>query len=882
MDADNASSTPPNAPVSLLALLNGYRPKPIEIQPPQPPQPPSPPPQEPQVMVPNSSFEDTDADELTEPDSFLENHADTAQQLKSDHELKELERRMLGGARMVSGSDLFQMLGPKPRKPPPVPQELLPSTKPANSNPIILELLSPHGSDDEVVEIPPTSELEAKMPKGKSVSAKDLLGGFGKRTKSKKASKRPKVMVTLQVPPDALQSIQNSYNPLKVKGSFNLSDSPAPSIFASMMKSLADITIKRTPLQKLKELEAPWVSRELFHVTEEPRARGSSPLNLPFPLRSAEKEDSDTSSYNYPILVPQPTPRISIERGTETQDVPTLVSQRLLARSAPLAGIYNRFLHPDVPKETTLSLWVDKFTPTRMEELLLDRNLARRIRHWITNSFARLKNSTLSKPRNELLAARRQREQRRLATLHGFIVDDYDMDEGEEDTDEEVFMPILILYGPPGLGKLTAVYTAMNELGGYVHEINLGIPRSRRDINSVLKEYCTTHTVHQQDNSQGFRKGLVLLEDVDVLFEQDRTFWQLVQEMLNISRRPIVMTCSLLESIPGLLLEHAMEEEAVVCMGSSTVPREVFNDYLWLCGLALGFDIEPSVLDTILDESMLYPGVGRSNLDLRRALMACQAICQGPAEFNTVKEAVATNIAPQENISLEDFANELDIRSSGEVIAENTLLGIPHVAVPNELIDIRVVNDPELVPKTLPQELNIGHYLTEQVKTPTNLPTPRFNRNHLSEAMVRFAGSRARRQRAFDGMFVARKTRSQTPADDTSTEQPEVVDCVGIPDNLVLRWGNMRDWVVDILPYLTVWWRVNSSNCALPFHYRPFHNPCHDFYRFAAMAPVSLPPPITMPPVIPHYGSITDISSDPPIIISSDPPFQTRDDEATD
>ena len=40
------------------------------------------------------------------------------------------------------------------------------------------------------------------------------------------------------------------------------------------------------------------------------------------------------------------------------------------------------------------------------------------------------------------------------------------------------------------------------------------------------------------------RASLVLIEDVDVLFEEDRGFWAALEELIDTSKRPVVLTCS--------------------------------------------------------------------------------------------------------------------------------------------------------------------------------------------------------------------------------------------------------------------------------------------------------------------------------------------------
>lgn len=83
--------------------------------------------------------------------------------------------------------------------------------------------------------------------------------------------------------------------------------------------------------------------------------------------------------------------------------------------------------------------------------------------------FLKLKSQAPIKNMKQKIKQRRQ---------ESFIVYDYE----DEETEEEVYSPFLILQGSCGSGKSTAVFTAMNELDGFVHEINTGQNRGRKDI----------------------------------------------------------------------------------------------------------------------------------------------------------------------------------------------------------------------------------------------------------------------------------------------------------------------------------------------------------------------------------------------------------------
>ncbi|KAL8916444.1 MAG: hypothetical protein Q9208_008510 [Pyrenodesmia sp. 3 TL-2023] len=165
----------------------------------------------------------------------------------------------------------------------------------------------------------------------------------------------------------------------------------------------------------------------------------------------------------------------------------------------------------------------------------------------------------------------------------------------------------VVLSGPNGCGKTAAVYAVAQELGFEVFEINAGSRRSGKDIFDKVGDMSRNHLVNQsraaeagessvvdthtpptddalkQDIESGRqgtmnaflqpkkangkpitavkrrekhhtietkakqnvqKQSLILLEEVDVLFEDDKQFWATTVELILQSRRPVVMTCT--------------------------------------------------------------------------------------------------------------------------------------------------------------------------------------------------------------------------------------------------------------------------------------------------------------------------------------------------
>ncbi|OAA40989.1 ATPase, AAA family protein [Metarhizium rileyi] len=145
----------------------------------------------------------------------------------------------------------------------------------------------------------------------------------------------------------------------------------------------------------------------------------------------------------------------------------------------------------------------------------------------------------------------------------------------------------IVISGPHGCGKTAAVYAIARELDFEIFEINSSTRRSGKDVVERVGDMTRNHLVQQHraqqlskdegPNQQGTmtaflkakaapatkerpkqptgsraqkpvsktqKQSLILVEEADILYEEDKQFWAALMSMMSQSRRPFVITCN--------------------------------------------------------------------------------------------------------------------------------------------------------------------------------------------------------------------------------------------------------------------------------------------------------------------------------------------------
>ena len=133
----------------------------------------------------------------------------------------------------------------------------------------------------------------------------------------------------------------------------------------------------------------------------------------------------------------------------------------------------------------------------------------------------------------------------------------YDSDEWfESDTEDGAssFPRVCGLVGPTGTGKSQLVY----ELCPYVLELHPGDKRNASSLRKHLQEATQSHSIHPNnpqlsqnkhkhtpnDDATTTTRTVILLDEVDNVFEQDTGFWNTLHEICRHTKCPIVWTAN--------------------------------------------------------------------------------------------------------------------------------------------------------------------------------------------------------------------------------------------------------------------------------------------------------------------------------------------------
>ena len=168
----------------------------------------------------------------------------------------------------------------------------------------------------------------------------------------------------------------------------------------------------------------------------------------------------------------------------------------------------------------------------------------------------------------------------------------------------------LALVGPSGLGKTQLVYNLAHKLKYKVIEAGTCVRRSSADLLAMIGECAQSNTMN--NNRRGKDKALILVDDFDIVFDQDKGFFSALKSLISRTKVPIVLTCTVL---PKEFDSHDSGVCVVLC--DTPTLRQVSEDLAYVC-LAEGICLQREIIDRLV---RMY------TMDLRRILNELQFYC---------------------------------------------------------------------------------------------------------------------------------------------------------------------------------------------------------------------------------------------------------------
>ncbi|KAF7864426.1 hypothetical protein EAF04_006560 [Stromatinia cepivora] len=144
------------------------------------------------------------------------------------------------------------------------------------------------------------------------------------------------------------------------------------------------------------------------------------------------------------------------------------------------------------------------------------------------------------------------------------------------------------------------------------------VPMKPKSVNkdvepSAAKPDVSKDTTAPKGPAKQQKQSLILLEEIDVLYEEDRGFWQMVMLLIAQSKRPIIMTCNDEAAVPIAALSlHAI-------IRFNAVPTDLAVDYMLLVAANEGHVIRREAVKALYES--------RAS-DLRGSLTELEFWCQ--------------------------------------------------------------------------------------------------------------------------------------------------------------------------------------------------------------------------------------------------------------
>ncbi|GBG33240.1 ATPase family AAA domain-containing protein 5 [Hondaea fermentalgiana] len=135
-----------------------------------------------------------------------------------------------------------------------------------------------------------------------------------------------------------------------------------------------------------------------------------------------------------------------------------------------------------------------------------------------------------------------------------------DLDEDALDGPAVSSAPVHVVVGGTGLGKSNIAHYLADQFEFLVTEVHAGTVRSAVQLKAAIGEATQSCAISK---SRRLNKALILIDEVDIVFEDDKQFYAGIKALVNNARCPILFTCNrvpteFLRMFPDRVIEHRM------------------------------------------------------------------------------------------------------------------------------------------------------------------------------------------------------------------------------------------------------------------------------------------------------------------------------------
>ncbi|CAG9856580.1 unnamed protein product [Phyllotreta striolata] len=269
--------------------------------------------------------------------------------------------------------------------------------------------------------------------------------------------------------------------------------------------------------------------------------------------------------------------------------------------------------------------WTEKYKPKCHEDIIGNSQAVKKLQNWLEcwKHFSQEINCQKQKSNNS--------------------ESEFESTDDEDRTNTRLPGKIVIVHGPYGSGKTCAIYALCNELNFNVIELNASSKRTGKRLLQEVQEATQSHQVRSE--SQAFQNFLdkakpakdnqdkkmcvILIEDLDVVFEQDEGFISALLQFIVNSKRPIIATTTDYSS--GIVQKYFDHFEAIRFSPLSSHSLATWMQIVFLCE---GLYVSQSEIANLLDYN---------RGDVRKTLLQFQFWVQSGGQLAQNKEFITSS-----------------------------------------------------------------------------------------------------------------------------------------------------------------------------------------------------------------------------------------------